>query len=160
MAQNMFWPYMAVSQPSSIRWPLKNNSAVHFEVLNFLLQVQLIPSRGSLVTMAEKILQTDRVMAQNRFRPYMAVSRPSWIRWPWQKLTQLFILRYQCTNFEVNISIQYRVMAQNRFRPYMVVSRPSWIRRPWPKVIDFYFEVPTHKIWSEYLNPVPSYGPK
>jgi len=36
----------------------------------------------------------------------------------------LVILRYQCTDFEVNISIQYPVMAQNRFRLYMaVVSR-------------------------------------
>jgi len=42
-----------------------------------------------------------------------------------------FVWRYQHTNFEVNISIQYRVMAQNRFRPYMAVSRPSWIE--WPR---------------------------
>jgi len=58
---------------------------------------------------------------------------------------QLFFLRYQCTKFEVNISIQYRVIAQNRFRPYMAVSRPSWIGWPW-------------QIWSQYLNPELSYG--
>jgi len=59
-----------------------------------------------------------------------------------------------------DISIQYRVMAQNRFQPYMVVSQPSWIRRPWQINSAAHFEVPMHKIWGQYLNPVQSYGPK
>jgi len=56
-------------------------------------------------------------------------------------------------------------MVQNRFQPYMVVSQPSWIGRSWirwsqQKVMGFKFEVQTHKIWSQYLNLVPTYGPK
>ena len=53
MAQNRFQPYMAVRRPSWIGRPQKNNSAVHFEVLNVILQFQLNPSSGSLVIAGE-----------------------------------------------------------------------------------------------------------
>jgi len=38
---------------------LKNNSAVHFEVLKIILQFQLNPFSGSLVIAGEKTLRTD-----------------------------------------------------------------------------------------------------
>jgi len=60
MAQNRFRPYMAVSRPSWIGQLRKNNSAVHFEVLNIILQFQLNPSSGSSVIAGEKPLRTDR----------------------------------------------------------------------------------------------------
>jgi len=44
MAQNRFWPYMAVSRPSWIGCPRKNNSAFHFEVLSIKLKFQPNPS--------------------------------------------------------------------------------------------------------------------
>jgi len=73
MARNRFRPYMAVSRPSWIERPLKYNSAVHFEVLNIILQFQLNPSSGSLVIAGEKTLRTDR--RTDRTKTYMPPAR-------------------------------------------------------------------------------------
>jgi len=75
MAQNRFRVYMAVSRPSWIRGSQKDNSAVHFEVLNIILQFQLNPSSGSLVIAGEKTLQTDPDRQTDRTKTYMP---PAW----------------------------------------------------------------------------------
>ena len=48
-----------LSRPSWISLPRKNNSALHFEVLNKVLQFQLNPLRGSLDIAGEKTSRTD-----------------------------------------------------------------------------------------------------
>jgi len=157
---------IGISQSSTKLWPKIgfdhiSRSVGHLESDDLDKSTQLFILRYQRTTFEVNISIQYRVMAQNRFWPYMAVSWPSLMRRIWQKVNSAVRFEVQCTFFEVNISIQHGDMALNRFRPYMAVSQPSWIRRIWQNVNSAVrFEVPTHLFWSQYLNPVPSYGLK